>query len=83
MKYKDFPLELCLRNADDIIKQGLTVHQKFTCGGCGNRLTCEEPNVFYSTGKCDNCSHITTITHCNYLVTTLTPEFTRKLMKGD
>jgi len=44
--------------------------KKFTCASCGNRLTIEVPNVFYTTGSCDKCDHITDIVMrgCNYLL---------------
>lgn len=46
------------------------VFQKFTCGGCGRRLTMDVPNSFYKEGSCDNCHHITNIEQagCNYLL---------------
>jgi hypothetical protein len=62
-------LEVC-HAADTLIQHGATVHQKFSCAGCGNRLTIETPNVFHRTGTCDKCSTVTDIQArgCNYLV---------------
>lgn len=56
--------------ATDLIKRGATVYQKFTCGGCGNRLTMDVANTFYKTGTCDNCEYVTNIEEagCNYLI---------------
>lgn len=45
-------------------------YQKYTCAGCGNRLTIEEPNKFYETGSCDKCDTITNIKErgCNFML---------------
>ena len=65
----DHPIEECAKTANDLIKQGHQVHQKFTCEMCGSRQTIEEPNVFYTSGKCEECSHTTDIKKkgCNYV----------------
>ena len=70
MKYNDYPFYECSRAADKLIEEGHEVHQKFTCDGCGQRLTIEEPNVFHKLGACDKCNAITNIEYkgCNYLV---------------
>jgi hypothetical protein len=45
-------------------------YQKFTCAGCGQRLTMPDANQFHEKGTCDQCSVITDIRvrGCNYLV---------------
>jgi hypothetical protein len=65
----DFPLSEILREAERLINAGVDVYQKFTCQNCGERLAMEEPNVFYKSGRCDKCGHITNIekTGCNYM----------------
>jgi hypothetical protein len=70
MKYEDHPLLEVAEHADRLIKMGADVYQKFTCAGCGQRLTMEKPNVFYKTGVCDRCPTITNIEErgCNMLV---------------
>lgn len=70
IKYKDHPFDAVCRKAEELVKQGLYVHQKFTCAGCGNRLTMSTPNHFYEEGTCDNCPTVTNIRKqgCNYLV---------------
>ena len=68
---KIVPFKQAVKGANQWIAQGATVHQRFACEGCGNdTLGIEEPNVFYTTGKCDRCGHITDLrkTGCNYLV---------------
>lgn len=67
---RDFPFDLMCAQAKELSDQGIRVYQKFTCVGCGNRLTIEEPNHFYEEGTCDNCSAVTNIRErgCNYLV---------------
>jgi hypothetical protein len=70
IKYQDFSFEEVCRAAEDLCEQGWDVHQKFTCSGCGNRLTIEEPNVFHRTGTCDRCHAVTDIENqgCNYML---------------
>lgn len=70
IKYNDYPFDEVVKKAKEIIAQGGTIHQKFTCEKCGARLGMEEPNVFHATGHCDQCGHITNIRArgCNYLV---------------
>jgi hypothetical protein len=69
VEYNDYPLEECADAAGELIEQGHEVYQKFTCEKCGSRQTCDVPNVFYTSGKCEECSHITDMKKkgCNYL----------------
>jgi hypothetical protein len=66
----DHPLHECARTAAPLIESGATVHQKFTCENCGSRQTVAEANQFFTSGKCEECNHITNIveTGCNYIV---------------
>jgi hypothetical protein len=57
----DLPFRECIHRANALIHQGFRVYQKFTCDGCGNRLTIETPNSFHRTGVCDNCPTVTNI----------------------
>jgi hypothetical protein len=70
LRYRDYPFEKVVAKADDLIKAGHTVYQKFTCTGCGARLTIEQPNVFHRYGTCDRCPATTNIwaRGCNYMV---------------
>ena len=65
----DHPIQEILKTADELIKAGHEVFQKFTCDKCESRQTIDEPNVFYSSGKCEECGHVTDIEKkgCNYL----------------
>jgi len=69
IKYNDYPFEDIVKAAEQVIADGGTVYQKFTCAGCGNRLTCDNPNTFTEMGTCDNCPAITNIKAqgCNYM----------------
>jgi len=71
-KYNDYPLEACMKKANAIIDAypGTKIYQKFSCGGCGERLTIDIPNEFHERGSCDKCDFITDIRKqgCNYLV---------------
>jgi hypothetical protein len=70
MKYKDYPFADVCKTADRLIADGWNAHQKFTCAGCGNRLTIAEPNTFHKTGTCDKCDAVTDIVAqgCNYML---------------
>ena len=72
IEYHDYPLQECADTAQKLIKDGATVLQKFTCQHCKTRQTIPDPNVFYTKGKCEECSQITDIEKhgCNYLLMT-------------
>lgn len=61
MSALDAPWKDVLRAAEQQIASGAIVLQKFTCSGCGGRLTMQAPNTFYDTGSCDRCPTITNI----------------------
>ena len=67
-KYRDFPFEEICAAAAELTADGWDVHQKYTCAGCGQRLTMEEPGKFFETGSCDKCPAVTDIRKqgCNY-----------------
>ena len=66
----DHPFDEVIANVGRLADQGARCYQKFTCGGCGQRLTIEEPNVFHRTGTCDQCGHVTDIeaAGCNFML---------------
>jgi hypothetical protein len=66
----DHPLSEIIKSVNEVIAKGGVTFQKFTCQGCGNRLTIEEPNKFYTSGTCDNCGTLTDIEKhgCNFVV---------------
>lgn len=66
----DHPFYDVCKRAEEVIRAGGTVFQKFTCENCGNRLTMDVPNAFYKLGDCDNCGHTSNIEKngCNYLI---------------
>lgn len=79
--YNDYPLDDVAKEAEQLIELGIKevertkdpnraikVFQKFTCGKCGARNTMGEPNTFYTSGSCQDCSHVTKITKCNTMV---------------
>jgi hypothetical protein len=49
---------------------GHQCYQKFTCAGCGRRLTLDEPNVMARSGSCPHCPAVTDIERdgCNFLL---------------
>ena len=67
----DHPFDQAASDAQNKILLGFTVYQKFTCAGCGQRLTMADANVFHTKGTCDKCDTVTDIKKqgCNYLAT--------------
>jgi hypothetical protein len=78
MTYKNFPLEECARGVDRFLRAnpGSAFYQKWTCGGCGERVTGSTPNKLFTLGhheeKADGspCGYVTDICKagCNYAV---------------
>jgi hypothetical protein len=68
MTVKDFPLDECCEAARDFVADGALVFQKWTCDGCGERVTANTPNVFTELGHHEDCGHVTDIRRkgCNY-----------------
>lgn len=64
------PLMDCVKTAEEYVRQGAEVYQKFQCQGCNAIQTMEIPNTFYERGQCEECGAITDIriTGCNYLM---------------
>jgi hypothetical protein len=58
---QDIPFDEACRQAEGLIARGHDVYQKFTCAGCGNRLTMETKNRFFVEGTCDHCPAVTNI----------------------
>ena len=67
---RNHPFDDVVKTVQEQIAQGHLCFQKFTCAGCGQRLTIDEPNLFYTSGSCDRCGHITDIkkTGCNMVL---------------
>ena len=66
--FNDYPLADVVSKAEALATAGHDVYQKFTCDGCGSRLTMETPNEFHQTGTCDKCNVVTQIKRCNMMV---------------
>ena len=70
IKYNDYPIEECVRGAERLLSQhpGGAFFQKWTCGGCGRRVTGNTPNAFFVRGHCEDCDHVTDLEKagCNY-----------------
>jgi hypothetical protein len=65
----DYPFEVVSEGANAVVERGGMIYQKFTCNGCGNRLTMDVPNTFFKQGSCDQCGVVTDIEArgCNFL----------------
>lgn len=61
MSELDGPFNDVVMQAAKIIDENTMVLQKFTCSGCGARLTLEPPNVFFRSATCDECGALTNI----------------------
>jgi hypothetical protein len=68
--FKDYPLKECVEACEKIVAEGGTVYQKWTCDGCGGRITGNNPNTFTLKGHCEDCDFTTDllVKGCNYLV---------------
>lgn len=68
--YKDYPFSEIAEAMPLRIREGFDFYQKFTCTGCGQRLTMPDKNVLFESGTCDKCDHITDIKArgCNYML---------------
>lgn len=76
MSQLNHPFYDVARSAQEKMKEGHSIHQKFTCGRCGARQTMAEPNKFFIKGQCEECGSETDLeaSGCNYvLVTRVSP----------
>lgn len=72
-RYQDFSLQECAEAAEKILAEappGSAFFQKWTCAGCGDRVTGATPNRFFTRGLHEDCGHVTDLseTGCNYSV---------------
>jgi hypothetical protein len=67
--HQNFPFNECFEKANEKAKAGAIIVQKWTCGGCGQRLY-GSPGSWTKLGHCDDCNHTTNLveTGCNYLL---------------
>ena len=66
-----------VQEASAQIEKGAKVFQKFTCAGCKARQTMDVPNRFYTSGKCEECGHVTNLVKqgCGFMmIMGMTPE---------
>jgi hypothetical protein len=72
-EYKNYPLAECIAAVQQILRTsppGTAIYQKWTCIGCGERVTGNTPNELFELGHHQDCGRITNIreTGCNYSV---------------
>ena len=60
-------IEAC-NQAEELVKQGFTVYQKWTCEHCKVRQSMPVANTFYTQGSCEECHGISSIKECGYLL---------------
>ena len=70
MKRLDFPFDEVIAECRIKAAEGARCYQKFSCSKCGQRLTMEQPNMFWHEGACDQCGTLTDIKAqgCNYML---------------
>lgn len=66
----DYPWPEVVSQVTAALARGAKVYQKFTCAGCGERLTIPTPNKLYRKAECEHCNVVTNIEHqgCNYML---------------
>jgi RNase P subunit RPR2 len=67
---KLYPFRDCIAGAEVRIRKGGDVFQQFNCSSCGTKQTMPDRNIFYKTGRCEECGKITDIEQdgCNYML---------------
>jgi hypothetical protein len=65
-----YPLAEVAENAGSHMNEGATVYQQWLCAHCRVKQTMSEPNLFYTSGKCEECGLLTDIVKdgCNFAV---------------
>jgi DNA-directed RNA polymerase subunit RPC12/RpoP len=69
--YENFTIEECAARVGPLVqKKKAHFYQKWSCAKCWARNTMDEPDVFFSIGRCEHCGHFTDlkVTGCNYLL---------------
>ena len=48
-----------IAKADYVMSLGSTVFFKWTCGGCGERVTCSTPDTLFTSFAHEDCGYVT------------------------
>jgi len=69
------PFKEVVANAKRKIDDGWTIYQQFNCAHCGAKQTMDNPNVFFTSGRCEECQGVTDIRSngCNFMATRIAP----------
>ena len=62
--FRDFPFADVVAKAQALEAAGHEVFQKFTCQGCGARLTMDVAGHFFEKGTWDRCETVPDIRKC-------------------
>lgn len=84
MEHKDRPRAEIIKMANDVIERAAgraKVYFKFTCPGCGERLTLEEPNVLYEDGECVKCGQTHPIERAGFMLLITMPPKVEEIAK--
>lgn len=76
-EHNDWEQDKLLAEMEKLSVQGCACFVKWTCEGCGERVTCDKPNTFFTKGfrhtmKSDNthCGHISFPTKFGLMIMT-------------
>jgi hypothetical protein len=68
-QYNDLPVEEIIPMMEDLINKGFTCYIKWLCEGCGERVTSDTPNSFFTEGyTCEECGETSYPTKYGLLV---------------
>lgn len=56
---KDYPLDTIRQSMQDWLDKGAVTFFKWTCAGCGDRVTANEPNTVLTQALHEDCGHTT------------------------
>lgn len=57
--YNDYPLDTIRQSMQDWVDKGAQTFFKWTCSGCGDRVTANEPNTVLTKALHEDCGVIT------------------------
>lgn len=64
----DLPRVIAMERAEQLAREGWTVHFKFTCAHCGQRCTLRDQNTLYERGECFKCGQETVLDNVGFVI---------------
>ena len=83
----DLDRDALMHAADEAIRQAggpnvASVHFKWTCTGCGERVMFREPNTLYERGECNACGLDQPVTQGGFALLLITKAGREKLARA-